>query len=58
MVLTAVPQGDYAGAKPLYERANSIWEKSLGPDHPQVAIGLNNLAGLLRSQVRVLLSIF
>ena len=46
-----VPQGKYDEAKPLYERANSIWEESLGPDHPQVATGLNNLAELLRAQV-------
>jgi tetratricopeptide (TPR) repeat protein len=39
--------GDYAGALPLYERALAIYEQVLGPDHPQTAISLNNLAGLL-----------
>ena len=28
-------------------------EKVLGPDYPDVASSLNNLAGLLKSQVRV-----
>jgi len=51
MTLTVVPQGDYAGAKPHYERAIKIWEAALGKDHPNVASGLNNLAGLLESQV-------
>ena len=31
-------------ARPLYERALSIWEKSLGADHPKVATALVNLA--------------
>ena len=31
-------------ARRLYERALSIWEKSLGADHPKVATGLVNLA--------------
>ena len=46
-------QGDYEGAKPLYERSLAIREKVLGPDHPDVASSLNNLAGLLENQVRV-----
>ena len=46
------PQGDLASAKPLYERAIAIGEKTLGPEHPDLAISLNNLAGLLRAQVR------
>ena len=37
-------QGDYAEARPLYERALAIPEKALGPDHPDVATSLNNLA--------------
>ena len=51
MVLMAVPQGDFDGAKPHFERTIEIFEKSLGPDHPNVATALNNLAGLLRAQV-------
>jgi hypothetical protein len=35
-------------AEPLMRQALAIWEKSLGPDHPDVAIGLNNLANLLK----------
>jgi tetratricopeptide (TPR) repeat protein len=37
-------------AKPLLERALDIWEKALGPNHPDVAAALNNLAGLYRAQ--------
>src|SRR5262249_54579840 len=36
--------GDYAGARPLFERALAILEKALGPDHPDVAGSLINLA--------------
>ena len=35
-------------AEPLYRRALAIHEKSFGPDHPNVAIPLNNLATLLQ----------
>ena len=41
--------GDYAAARPLYERALAIREQSLGPSHPDTAQSLNNLAGLLES---------
>ena len=41
--------GDYAKAEPLYKRALAIWEKALGPDHPDVATSLNNLAALYDS---------
>jgi tetratricopeptide (TPR) repeat protein len=40
--------GDYAGARPLFERALAIREKALGPDHPDVAANLGNLALLLQ----------
>ena len=36
--------GDYAKAEPLYQRALKINEKALGPDHPDTATALNNLA--------------
>ena len=39
-------QGRYADAEPLYKRALAICEKALGPDHPDVALSLNNLAAL------------
>ncbi len=34
-------------------RALSIDERSLGPDHPNVAVGLNNLAQLLKATNRL-----
>jgi tetratricopeptide (TPR) repeat protein len=39
-------QGRYARAEPLYQRALAIREKALGPDHPDVATSLSNLAQL------------
>jgi tetratricopeptide (TPR) repeat protein len=41
-------QGQYAQAEPLFERALTINEKALGPDHPDVATSLENLAALYR----------
>ena len=38
------------GAEPLFRSALAIAEKSLGPDHPDTAGSLNNLAGLLESK--------
>lgn len=35
-------------AKALLERALAITEVAYGPDHPDVATRLNNLAGMLR----------
>ena len=43
-------QGQYAAAEPFYRRALAIYEKTLGPDHPKVALSLNNLALLLSTQ--------
>ncbi len=43
-------QGDYAAARPLYERALAIRERTLGPDHPDTAASLNNLAYLVQQQ--------
>lgn len=45
-------QGRFAEANLLYERCQSIDEKILGPEHPSLAITLNNRAELLREQVR------
>ncbi|HEV8712432.1 MAG TPA: tetratricopeptide repeat protein [Candidatus Binatia bacterium] len=42
--------GHYSEAEPLYLRALTIWEKALGPEHPNVATSLNNLALLYRIQ--------
>ncbi len=41
--------GDYTGARPYYKRALAIYEKTLGPDHPNTALSLNNLGALLRA---------
>ena len=45
-------QGRYVEAEPLYKRALTIAEKTLGPDHPLVATGINNLASLYDIQGR------
>lgn len=45
-------QGKYDEADPLFLRVIEIYEKSLGPDHPHLAVTLNNRAGLLCKQVR------
>jgi len=44
--------GKYAEAIPIAERVLAIREKALGPDHPDVATSLNNLAELYRAQGR------
>src|SRR5712691_4105686 len=44
--------GKYADAIPLAQRVLAIREKSLGPDHPNVAQSLNNLALLYKAQGR------
>ncbi|CAM9165046.1 unnamed protein product [Ectocarpus sp. 8 AP-2014] len=43
-------QRKYIEAEPLYERAQAMQEKVLGPEHPGVAQSLNNRAELLRVQ--------
>jgi tetratricopeptide (TPR) repeat protein len=45
-------QGRYADAEPLYRRSLAIYEKVLGPEHPDVATSLNNLARLYEAQGR------
>ena len=42
-----------AEAEPLYRRALAIDERSYGPDHPDVARALNNLAELLQATNRL-----
>lgn len=44
-------QGHLDEAKPLFKRALKIREKVLGPDHPDTATSLDNLASLLQKQV-------
>ena len=43
-------QGKYPEALSLLQRALPIVEKALGPDHPNVATALNNLAELYRTK--------
>ncbi len=45
-------QGTPEEAEPLFKRSLNIRERVLGPDHPDVAQSLNDLAGLLVEQVR------
>lgn len=49
-------QGKYKEAVPLFKRSLAIHEKVYkdGPDHPDVAVSLNNLAALLNSQVKAI----
>src|SRR5437667_998388 len=42
--------GKFPEAVPLLQRALAIREKTLGPEHPDVAASLDNLAGLYRVQ--------
>ncbi len=44
--------GRYAEAEPLLQRSLAILEKALGPEHPDVANSLHNLAELYRAQGR------
>jgi tetratricopeptide (TPR) repeat protein len=46
-------KADYAQAETLKRRALAIGETSYGPDHPNVAIRLNNLARLLQDTNRL-----
>ena len=45
-------QGKLDEAKPLYKESLAIKKKVFGDEHPKVALALNNLAELLRCQVR------
>jgi tetratricopeptide (TPR) repeat protein len=42
--------GDYAAARPLYERALAIREQVLGPKHRFTMVSMDNLAKLLHAQ--------
>jgi tetratricopeptide (TPR) repeat protein len=46
-------KGEFARAEPLKRRALAVNEASLGKDHPEVAIDLNNLAALLQETNRL-----
>jgi len=43
-------QGQFDDAEALFQRALAIWEKVLGPEHPDVATSLDNLAQLYYAQ--------
>jgi hypothetical protein len=45
-------QDRYADAEPLYRRTLAIREKGLGPEHPRVAVSLNDLGLLLADNNR------
>jgi tetratricopeptide (TPR) repeat protein len=45
-------QGRYDEAVPCYKRSLEILQNKLGPDHPDVALALSNLADLLQKQRR------
>ena len=45
-------QGNYRDAEALYQRSITIWEKTFGPDHPDVGMSLRNMANMLYKQVR------
>ena len=44
--------GRYGEAEPLFQSALAIFEQQLGPDHPDTATSLNNLARLYKSMGR------
>lgn len=50
---TLASQEKYDEADHLYLRAVEIQEKALGPDHPDLALSLNNRAEILKGQVVV-----
>lgn len=51
MAMTAT-QGKHEVADSLYQRAIAIEENASGPDHPHLAVTLNNRANVLQEQVR------
>ncbi len=50
-------QGELDAARPLYERALAIWERVLGPDHPDTAASRRSLE-FVRQQPPVFLVVF
>jgi CHAT domain-containing protein len=49
-VIQLYQEGHFAEAVPLAQRVLAINEKAVGPEHPNVATALNNLAELYRAQ--------
>lgn len=52
LAIPVIFQGKYEEAEPMYARSLAIREDVYGPDHINVALGLNNWAEFLMSQVR------
>ncbi len=52
LALLSDAQGHDAEAEPLYQRSLTIFEKVLGPEHPDVATSLETYAALLRQTAR------
>src|SRR5439155_718749 len=50
LALFYIAQGDSARAQPLFQRALAIFEKMLGPEHPNVATVLHNLASIYEAK--------
>jgi hypothetical protein len=50
--LLLAAQGRLAEAEPLYRRSLAIYEKALGPEHPNTALVRNNLILFYRRQGR------
>ncbi len=48
MAIIYLDEGQYAQAQPLFEQTLSIKERSLGPEHPDTATSLDNLASLYK----------
>ena len=48
--MLVMEEGNYSEAEQLFKRSLAIREKSLGPDHPDVAESLSNLAEVYRAQ--------
>ena len=43
-------QGRHAEAEPFARKVLELSKKALGPEHPDVGVSLNNLAGLYKAQ--------
>lgn len=53
LAIAYVRQGKYEDAEPLHKRVVAIMQDALGPDHPDVAMALDNYALLLRKLGKV-----
>ena len=53
----SLSQGKLGEAEPLFKESLAIDKKVYGDEHPDIATDLNNLAELLRTQVRTFLQI-